>query len=1109
MRNDLCASIQINFYRLLVGAPRANDSSLPGIKEPGAVFRCNWQYRSSCQPIFVDPIGNEKQIFRTWRNVTVDHKKDNQWLGASIDVNAHGNSNVMICAPRWVENQWFVQGQQLMNGLCYESNKELEFDETSGWPALDNWKKQIHSTGEYYIYGMGSLGSSAFYSQDGSFVVLGSPGINDFSGGFVHIETGPIKEKPKVLEVPVKASNSYFGSSIATARLTTDAVFTVVGGPRAGGPGKLGSSFGASVCCLDLNGDGLDDIVVGAPLYTNKMDEGKVYVYINREFFNLELLRPTLSGSDTVGARFGTAVANLGDLNLDGFQDLAVGAPYEGGGVVYIYNGANSGIHSVPSQKIVGKDLHKGLKAFGWSFSRPWDVDGNHYGDFAVGSFESDKVVLLRTRSVLDLSASLKLNPRIIDLTSKPKCLLHGHYRHCIEAEICFKYSGRNLPPSSEVNLTLSLDTLERHRDERLRMFLVDGKNTEIHQLHQLFTLRLDRRSCLKKKIFTRVARDVITPLKVELNYDIASSSIGIASMCTICPIRNTYGQSVNKARAQFALDCGLDHQCQPNLKIHVRPIFSEGKSTFLIDNTPYFDLEILVSNTGETSYLTVVTVAYPPVLRFSYVHHEKNSSIVSCVPSQSFPYSTFSTLECDIMSPLKAMKRAIFKMRFYAFGIPYNVHEFQIKLGVSSAGTKTDKRRMKLLPLTIPVQMSTQMKFSSFSVPGRLSFPHKVSVIDGAESKMWENISHLYVLRNLGPSPMPHGQIILTVPNSKWVKINNVLTCEVDFWNCSSVICYIGLMHKYETVFINVSLGIRKDVLQTFKVTNILGLVSAGELKEPNYRSYNSETIHHNITTTTYISYKPLPRKVVAWWVVVVSACSGLLLLYIIAVIMWKFGFFRRKKKEELQLLIKSSESEREILSPDSLSAGSSDVMVLPSGQLLLDQNGHHFNHNPIPHHHYPERDRLFYYPHLEPESPQNNSFDRDPFFTSRSLNRREPQHISTPHFLTLQHNQGNSCKRVSRTRPMNGCYYRNQNISLNSNNNNKDNAGDEPDSWIAPPPAPPRPPSFDNNPYNNKNNAGVEPDIWIAPPPAPPRPPSFDNNTYLEPVELLESRA
>lgn len=27
----------------------------------------------------------------------------------------------------------------------------------------------------------------------------------------------------------------------------------------------------------------------------------------------------------------------------------------------------------------MGKNIAKDLKAFGWSFSQPWDVDGNHY----------------------------------------------------------------------------------------------------------------------------------------------------------------------------------------------------------------------------------------------------------------------------------------------------------------------------------------------------------------------------------------------------------------------------------------------------------------------------------------------------------------------------------------------------------------------------------------------------------------------------------------------------------------------------------------------------------------------------------------------------------
>lgn len=48
--------------------------------------------------------------------------------------------------------------------------------------------------------------------------------------------------------------------------------------------------------------------------------------------------------------RFGFAITNLGDLNKDGFDDIAIGAPYEGNGVIYIYLGSAAGIVIEPSQ---------------------------------------------------------------------------------------------------------------------------------------------------------------------------------------------------------------------------------------------------------------------------------------------------------------------------------------------------------------------------------------------------------------------------------------------------------------------------------------------------------------------------------------------------------------------------------------------------------------------------------------------------------------------------------------------------------------------------------------------------------------------------------------
>jgi hypothetical protein len=64
-------------------------------------------------------------------------------------------------------------------------------------------------------------------------------------------------------------------------------------------------------------------------------------------------------------------------------SDIAVGAPYEGAGAVYIYHGDKTGIVFEPVQKMLAENIDPRLKGFGISFSNGEDIDGNHYnGNF-------------------------------------------------------------------------------------------------------------------------------------------------------------------------------------------------------------------------------------------------------------------------------------------------------------------------------------------------------------------------------------------------------------------------------------------------------------------------------------------------------------------------------------------------------------------------------------------------------------------------------------------------------------------------------------------------------------------------------------------------------
>ena len=102
--------------------------------------------------------------------------------------------------------------------------------------------------------------------------------------------------------------------------------------------GADGDLFGVSLAAGDFDGDGEVDLAVGAP---GADGVGRVFIYRGSDLkvgaHPSRVLYP-LGAANVQGARFGWSLA-AGDFDLDGRDDLAVGAPGAGGGNVVIFKG--------------------------------------------------------------------------------------------------------------------------------------------------------------------------------------------------------------------------------------------------------------------------------------------------------------------------------------------------------------------------------------------------------------------------------------------------------------------------------------------------------------------------------------------------------------------------------------------------------------------------------------------------------------------------------------------------------------------------------------------------------------------------------------------------
>lgn len=149
--------------------------------------------------------------------------------------------------------------------------------------------------------------------------------------------------------------------------------------------------FAISLATGDFNGDGFDDLVAGDVGPGSNVDQvGHVYVYLGGPDGLDEEADVTLDGF-VVGDGLGRAVASAGDVNGDGFEDLAVGV--DGNQRVYLYYGGPE----IPFDDLLPAIITEpGLPGFGAVVAGAGDVDGDGYHDVLVASPAQEVVHIYR-----------------------------------------------------------------------------------------------------------------------------------------------------------------------------------------------------------------------------------------------------------------------------------------------------------------------------------------------------------------------------------------------------------------------------------------------------------------------------------------------------------------------------------------------------------------------------------------------------------------------------------------------------------------------------------------------------------------------------------------
>ena len=243
-----------------------------------------------------------------------------------------------------------------------------------------------------------SVSSISLYGASGDNLGYAVAAAGDVNGDGLHdalLNANRVDTTDATGNIILNAGRSYlfYGSATpAWSNSAPDASFDGVSQDD-----KSGVAMGSAG---DIDGDGVDDIAIGAPTanYNGAADSGAVYVFVNSPAGSFSLgdaaaiLYPEAQGGTRSDVHLGRSLAAVGDIDQDGHNDLVVGAKKSdqngaNSGALYLYFGPLSGTYLAPHGVFAGESA--GDEA-GISVAAVGDIDGQGQGDILVGGYKHD-----------------------------------------------------------------------------------------------------------------------------------------------------------------------------------------------------------------------------------------------------------------------------------------------------------------------------------------------------------------------------------------------------------------------------------------------------------------------------------------------------------------------------------------------------------------------------------------------------------------------------------------------------------------------------------------------------------------------------------------------